>query len=107
MDNKQPKPNLTEVFAGLVYDMFRAAGTPISINNQEKVENIAPRFADAIRREAREAALTLAKRLQQATLEGFNSFSKEVDALKDEVKELKNEVKRLSTENARAYGDGK
>jgi hypothetical protein len=109
--DKQVKPTLKETFAGLVYDMFRASGLAVSIANQEKLEAMAPRFAEALKREAHTASLVLAKRLQQATLEGFQNFGKELDALKVEVKDLKNEVKRLTAENAKYAhhntGDGK
>lgn len=109
--DKQAKPSLKEAFAGLVYDMFRASGLAITTLNQEKLEAMAPRFADAIKREAHTASLTLAKRLQQATLEGFQNFSKEFDNMKAEIEGLKNEVQRLTAENAAfdrdTQGDGK
>lgn len=109
--DKQAKPSLKEAFAGLVYDMFRASGLAVTTSNQEKLEAMAPRFADAIKREAHTASLALAKRLQQATLEGFQNFSKEFDNMKAEIEELKNEVRRLTEERKshteRNYCDGK
>lgn len=109
--DKQVKPPLKEGFAGLVYDMFRASGLAITTASQEKLEAMAPRFADALKREAHTASLVLAKRLQQATLEGFQNFSVELDNLKADVEELKNEIKRLTAENAaydhHSQGDGK
>jgi cell division protein FtsB len=109
--DKQVKPPLKEAFAGLVYDMFRASGLAMTTSNQEKLEAMAPRFADALKREAHTASLVLAKRLQQATLEGFQNFSAELDNLKVEIEGLKNEIQRLTAENAahdrHAQGDGK
>ena len=105
--NKQAKPPLKEAFAGLVYDMFRASGLAITTANQEKLEAMSPRFADALKREAHTASLVLAKRLQQATLEGFQNFSKELDSLKAEVEELKNEVRQLKDSNDYAVRHGR
>ena len=105
--DKQVKPSLKEAFAGLVYDMFRASGLAMTTANQTKLEAMAPRFAEAIKREAHTASLVLAKRLQQATIEGFENFSKELDTLKVEIEELKNEVKRLTAANAYAARHGR
>lgn len=95
---KQPRPSLKESFSGLMYDIFRAAGIAINIKNQESLEKLSPRFAGAVKQEAREAALVLAKRLQQATIDGFNSFGNDLDVVKSDLKELKDEIKRLKNE---------
>lgn len=92
---KQTNPNLTESFAGLVYDMFRAAGLPINQLNQEKLEKLAPRFAEAVKQEARGAALELAKRLQAATISGFENFAKDLEEKDLKIKELENKIAKL------------
>lgn len=80
----KPRATFEEEFAGLIYDLFRSAGLPLHHNNQERVQKLSPRISSAISREARRTALDLVKRLQAATIDGFEKFGDSIDGIKHE-----------------------
>ena len=100
---EKTKAPFEEELAGLVYDMFKAAGLPIHQNNLEVVRKVTPRVGTALRDESRRTALELVKRLQEAVVKGFETFGTAVDELKSKVKELEeqNEVLRTKVEALR------
>jgi len=95
---EKSKAPFEEEFAGLIYDVFKAAGLPIHQNNLEVVRKVTPRVGTALRDESRRAALELVKRLQEATVRGFETFGTAVDELKSKVKELEVQNETLRTE---------
>jgi len=93
--SKQIKPSLKEDFVGLMSDVFRAAGFTVSVPGQENLEKLSGRFTDAIKKEARDAALVLARRLQEATLDGFEKFATSFNTLENTVEKLDFEIREL------------
>jgi len=93
--SKQIKPSLKEDFVGLMSDVFRAAGFTVSVPGQENLEKLSGRFTDAIKKEARDAALVLARRLQEATLNGFEKFATSFNTLENKVEKLESELREL------------
>lgn len=80
-----PTPEFEEEFHTLLYQIFKSAGIPLSPDRADAIRRITPKLASAISREARKEALTLVKRLQAATMNGFEEFAKSIDRLEKAI----------------------
>lgn len=78
MSNKQDQP-FDEIFHSLFYDVVRSAGVALNSEQLDKIRSRTKALAKAVEIQAERKAIEVAKRLQNATSEGFNAMAEEID----------------------------
>lgn len=93
-DVTEKHPRFGEYLAGYFYDAFRVVGvTQVSTNVMEKLRVVGERMAVTIEHAAERKAILVAKKLQDAVINGFNA----VDAKFQQHKEAKQALLDLIT----------
>jgi hypothetical protein len=84
-------PRFTEVLAGLLHELLRAAGTMVPVKGQERIRDVGRKLAETIEFHAERKAVEVAKLLQTAVKSAFIALEKDVADQKEEIKALRNE----------------
>ena len=95
---KTPRPELKEVFADAIYDIFKHAGLPITADKLPLVRRFTDKLADSIHRQTTLDSIRLAKKAAVMTDQAFTKAQAAYDVLEAKVNELERKIEAVDRE---------
>ena len=96
---------LKQKFGVQIHQLFRTAGLSMGIVQTEQLQAISDKLVDLIEETAKERAVELIRKMQEAVGAGFTAIGKDVDAIETRLAKLEPKVSEKEKEASKSYDD--